>query len=149
MNKFEHAVVGTLISNDGRYLFVQETKPEKEHLYNFPAGHIEPLESTLEAAIRETKEETGFDIEITGMVGVYQSVYPHINIAGVIFCGKIVGGKLTITAEHPTIEWFSRLEVEKMTANGQIFTNHPMRAVRDFESRGAFPVSSFSAQKFI
>ncbi len=39
---------------------------------NQPAGHLEPDESLVEAALRETREETGWDVRLTAFVGAYQ-----------------------------------------------------------------------------
>jgi len=39
---------------------------------NQPAGHLEPDESLVEAALRETLEETGWDVELTAFIGAYQ-----------------------------------------------------------------------------
>jgi 8-oxo-dGTP pyrophosphatase MutT (NUDIX family) len=39
---------------------------------NQPAGHLEPDESLEHAALRETREETGWDVKLTGFVGAYQ-----------------------------------------------------------------------------
>jgi 8-oxo-dGTP pyrophosphatase MutT (NUDIX family) len=39
---------------------------------NQPAGHLEPDETLIEAALRETREETGWDVRLTAFVGAYQ-----------------------------------------------------------------------------
>ena len=40
-------------------------------MVNQPAGHLEPGESLVEAAVRETLEETGWHVRVTGLVAVY------------------------------------------------------------------------------
>lgn len=50
---------------------VEEEKAGRRVL-NQPAGHLEPDESLLEAAVRETREETGWDVRLTGFIGTYQ-----------------------------------------------------------------------------
>jgi 8-oxo-dGTP pyrophosphatase MutT (NUDIX family) len=40
--------------------------------YNQPAGHLDDLESLQQAALRETREETGWTVELTHLVGVHQ-----------------------------------------------------------------------------
>jgi 8-oxo-dGTP diphosphatase len=39
--------------------------------WNFPSGRIELGEDILDAARREVKEETGYDVKITGTTGIY------------------------------------------------------------------------------
>ena len=63
--------VATVVAAGGRLLLVEETVGGKCVL-NQPAGHLEPDESLLEAARRETLEETGWDVRLTAFVGAYQ-----------------------------------------------------------------------------
>lgn len=63
--------VATVVVADGRLLMVEETAGGKLVL-NQPAGHLEPDESLLDAALRETREETGWDVRLTAFVGAYQ-----------------------------------------------------------------------------
>ncbi len=65
-----HVTVATVIERDGQYLLVEERdKNSGELVYNQPAGHLERGESLLEAARRETLEETGWEVELTGVLG--------------------------------------------------------------------------------
>ena len=63
--------VATLVVRDGRLLCVEE-RAQGELVINQPAGHLEPNESLLDAAVRETREETGWNVRVTHMVGAYQ-----------------------------------------------------------------------------
>lgn len=63
--------VATVVARDGRLLCVEERAGGRLVL-NQPAGHLEPDESLLEAALRETREETGWNVRITHLVGTYQ-----------------------------------------------------------------------------
>ncbi|MFD0738131.1 NUDIX hydrolase [Lysobacter koreensis] len=63
--------VATVVVDGGRLLMVEETVAGRLVL-NQPAGHLEPDESLVEAALRETREETGWDVRLTAFVGAYQ-----------------------------------------------------------------------------
>src|SRR5690606_18486495 len=63
--------VATVVVADGRMLMVEESVAGQLVL-NQPAGHLEPDESLFEAALRETREETGWDVRLTAFVGAYQ-----------------------------------------------------------------------------
>jgi len=63
--------VATIVPRAGRFLLVEETV-RGELVLNQPAGHLESGESLHAAACRETLEETGWRVELTGLVGVYQ-----------------------------------------------------------------------------
>lgn len=62
--------VATVVPDDGRFLFVEE-RVRGKLVVNQPAGHLEPGESLAEAAVRETLEETGWSVEVTGLLAVY------------------------------------------------------------------------------
>ena len=63
--------VATVVVRDGRLLCVEE-RANGYLVINQPAGHLEPDESLVEAAVRETREETGWNVRITHVVGAYQ-----------------------------------------------------------------------------
>ncbi len=63
--------VATVVVDDGRVLCVEE-RVEGRLVLNQPAGHLEPDETLVDAAVRETLEETGWQVEPTGFVGAYQ-----------------------------------------------------------------------------
>jgi 8-oxo-dGTP pyrophosphatase MutT (NUDIX family) len=63
--------VATIVVRDGALLMVEEDVQGRRVL-NQPAGHLEPNESLIAAAIRETLEESGWDVMPTALVGLYQ-----------------------------------------------------------------------------
>ena len=67
-----HVTVATIIPHeDGkRFLFVEERDDDGKKVINQPAGHLEANESLIEAAVRESLEETGWQVEVTGFVGI-------------------------------------------------------------------------------
>lgn len=63
--------VACIVPQGGKFLLVEEHVRGRRVL-NQPAGHLEPDESLFAAALRETREETGWDVELTHLVGIYQ-----------------------------------------------------------------------------
>ncbi|WP_045729017.1 NUDIX hydrolase [Xanthomonas sp. GPE 39] len=63
--------VATIVAHDGRLLQVEEAIGGALVL-NQPAGHLEPDESLVEAAVRETLEETGWQVRPSAFIGAYQ-----------------------------------------------------------------------------
>ncbi|TDL30884.1 NUDIX hydrolase [Jeotgalibacillus sp. S-D1] len=72
--------------------------------WEMPGGQVEEGESIRDAAIRETKEECGLDIEITRFCGIYQNV--NGSICNTLFLGKAVGGELTTSPESLEVGFF-------------------------------------------
>ena len=68
--------VATVVARDGQLLVVEE-RVSGRLVLNQPAGHLEPDESLAEAALRETREETGWDVRLTAFVGAYQWKAPE------------------------------------------------------------------------
>lgn len=71
--------VAAIVPHDGKFLLVEEIV-RGELVLNQPAGHLEPNESLLTASCRETLEETGWEIQLDALVGIYQWVAPDTNL---------------------------------------------------------------------
>ena len=67
-----NVTVAAVVERDGRFLLVEEETPEGIRL-NQPAGHLDPGETPLEGAIRETLEETACRIHRDRAVGCYMA----------------------------------------------------------------------------
>lgn len=65
-----NVTVAAILEREGRFLFVEE-EADGRIVYNQPAGHLDPGETLLAAAARETLEETGWTMAPTALVGVY------------------------------------------------------------------------------
>ncbi|MGN7408709.1 MULTISPECIES: NUDIX hydrolase [unclassified Sporosarcina] len=72
--------------------------------WEMPGGQVEEGESLKEAAIRETKEESGIDIEIIKFCGIFQNV--ERSICNTLFLGRVVGGKPTTSPESLEVGFF-------------------------------------------
>ena len=74
-----HVTVATIVEDQGRFLIVEELKAGKAVL-NQPAGHLDPDETLQNAAVRETLEETGWDVELTSVIGIYLYTAPSNGV---------------------------------------------------------------------
>ncbi|MBT4520776.1 MAG: NUDIX hydrolase [Halieaceae bacterium] len=77
-----NATVATVIIREHKYLLVEERdKSTGKLVYNQPAGHLEEGETLTAAAVRETREETGWDIELSGVLGLTLYTAPSNGIS--------------------------------------------------------------------
>jgi 8-oxo-dGTP diphosphatase len=69
-DKFVMAAVAAVIEDEaGRVLLCQQ--PGGHQFWGLPGGKIKPGESPIHAVIRDVREETGSETEITGLIGLY------------------------------------------------------------------------------
>jgi 8-oxo-dGTP pyrophosphatase MutT (NUDIX family) len=82
--------VAAVIQHEGRYLLVEEQTDDGVRI-NQPAGHLEPDESVLEAAVRETLEETAYEFTPRSLVGIYRWRHPARQLTYIrfAFCGEL------------------------------------------------------------
>ncbi|MFN7836008.1 MAG: NUDIX hydrolase [Burkholderiaceae bacterium] len=66
--------VAAIVERDGRFLLVEEHTTDGIRL-NQPAGHLDPGETPAQGAAREALEESAWEVEPFGMVGIYLSRY--------------------------------------------------------------------------
>lgn len=87
-----NVTVAAVIEQKGKYLLVEE---QTTHgiLFNQPAGHLEPNESIVNGAIRETLEETGYTFTPQWLLGIYRwhsllndTTYLRFAFSGTVVC---------------------------------------------------------------
>ena len=107
-------VVGACIKNENNeILMVKENKASVKKLYNIPAGKLNMSESIFEAAIREAKEETGYDIKLDSVLCI--QYLESKNILKIIFNATIISGEKSYDKnEIMDVKWISINELELM-----------------------------------
>lgn len=112
--------VATIIRDEtGKLLMIQRSDND---LWALPGGAQDIGETTRQAAIRETKEETGYDVEITGISGIYSD--PRHVIAyddgevrqefSIAFRGRVFGGDARSSSESKRVVWVSPEDVPNL-----------------------------------
>ena len=109
-NSIQPAVSAFVQNENGLILMIRRTDNDK---YAIPGGQQEVGETLTETAVRETKEETGIDIEVTSLIGLYSN--PNHIIAyddgevrqefSICFKARPTGGKVKTSAESKEVEW--------------------------------------------
>ncbi|MGW5416669.1 NUDIX hydrolase [Actinomadura geliboluensis] len=113
--------VNVVVENDkGEILMIRRTDNDN---WALPGGAIDLGESVTQAAIRETKEETGIDVEITGLVGIYSDPKHLIHYTSnnevrqefsIVLRATLTGGELRLSAESAEVCWISRSRVNAL-----------------------------------
>jgi ADP-ribose pyrophosphatase YjhB (NUDIX family) len=82
-----------IIDNQGKIVL---TKRNDLPVWCLPGGHVEDGESFVEAAIREAKEETGLEIRISRLVGIYSRPNWFDGNHEIVFAAQPIGGQLQV-----------------------------------------------------
>ncbi|MCY9663099.1 NUDIX hydrolase [Paenibacillus chondroitinus] len=99
-----------IIQNDC-VLMVKQYVERGDIVWNFPGGGIQEGESPDQACIREVREETGFDIQLKGLLKERNQKYS--------FIGEVVGGNLFLDTDNQDnldiieVAWIPLTELEK------------------------------------
>jgi len=109
------STVSILIEHQGRILMVQEAKPKCAGLWNQPSGHIELGETPIEAAIREAKEETGLDIKILDLFGIYVGPEVDRHFYNFVFRARpLTLSPAPLSPDVMGTKWFSESDLKNL-----------------------------------
>lgn len=111
-----YPTVDIVIEKDGKIVLIRRgNEPFRDEL-SIPGGFVDSDETVETAAVREAKEETGLDVEVTDIVGVYSDPKRDPRGANVatVFAAKVVGGELKSGSDARGAKWFDLSEVKKM-----------------------------------
>ncbi|MEQ8222818.1 MAG: NUDIX domain-containing protein [Candidatus Eremiobacterota bacterium] len=108
--------VGVFIRNKAGEILLE--KRRDSGLWGLPGGKVEPGESIEETATREVKEETGFNVKIVKLLGVYSDpqegriiTYPDngdiVHLIDILLEAVIISGDLTISSESEEMNFFN------------------------------------------
>jgi 8-oxo-dGTP pyrophosphatase MutT (NUDIX family) len=111
-----HVTVATVVQRDDTFLLVEEHDADLT-VYNQPAGHLDPGENLFEAAVRETLEETGWVVELTGFIGLYQYYSAHNDTTYLRVCFAADPVRQETTELDPDIiaaHWLTLADLDKL-----------------------------------
>ena len=93
-----------LVSQGGELLFVRRAIEPMLGRWSFPSGYVDRGEVVENAAVREVREETNLDVELTGLVGVYSS--DGVSVVLIAYAACVTGGKLRAGDETQDVRFF-------------------------------------------
>lgn len=129
------AVAGITENDHGQILMV---KTHRGH-WVFPGGQVENGETLPQALIREINEESGIDVEVDKLIGVYSNTCSYLGYKGVEmvptkvmmdFTCKLIGGHLRTSEETPESKWIPKDQVLDYMDNPNIIER--FKAYLDF-----------------
>jgi 8-oxo-dGTP diphosphatase len=110
----DHKVAaGVIVAHAGEVLLARRRMQPRQGMWTFPAGFVDFDESPASAAVRECREETGLDVEITGLLDVIAGrEHEHGADIVIVYRARLVGGELRAADDVDEIAFFSPDESE-------------------------------------
>ncbi|MDE2388668.1 MAG: NUDIX hydrolase [Betaproteobacteria bacterium] len=138
-----NVTVAAVIEQNGKFLLVEEEPEAGSGLFiNQPAGHLDPGESIIQGAIRETLEETAYTFVPEFLVGIY---HWHSQRVDTTFIRFAFGGRVTHHDPNRTLDtgilqaaWFSSEEVNQMIQRHR--SPLVMQCIRDYQAGKRYPL---------
>lgn len=112
--------VGTVTIKNGRILLIRRAFEPGAGKWSIPGGLVEVGERLSEAAVRETEEETGLQIEVLELINVFDMIDPdgdgktRYHYVLVDFLSKPVGGRERSSEEVTELKWVTFEEAKGM-----------------------------------
>jgi ADP-ribose pyrophosphatase YjhB (NUDIX family) len=118
-NSIVVAVTVFVVDEQDRVLLIQRTD---NGLWALPGGGQEFGEYIAETAVRETREEAGIDIEVTGVVGIYTNPNHVVEYSdgevrqqfSICFKARYLGGEPTTSDESSSVRWVARTDLDAL-----------------------------------
>lgn len=108
--------VGVVCLRGDEVLLIRRGTPPRQGEWSLPGGRIEAGERTVDAALRELREETGVEAEITGLIDVVDGVFPEagrhyvlIDYAARWISGEPVAGDDAVEARFVALDQVAAL----------------------------------------
>lgn len=120
---------GVLVETDGCVVLVRRGVDPKAGYWSLPAGYVEADERAEAAAMREAEEETGLQVEIDELLGVYSfGREPQTGVL-ILYAAHTVGGQLNAGDDAQEVRTFAPAEVPP---DDQIAFHTHLQALRDW-----------------
>lgn len=100
--------------SDDTIVLIKRKNPPFKDFYAIPGGFVEYGETVEAAAVRETKEETGLDVKILKLVGVYSDLErdPRGHVVSIAYLAEQVGGTLRPGTDAKEVDAFEKIPKE-------------------------------------
>ncbi|MGZ9934916.1 NUDIX hydrolase [Streptomyces sp. NC-S4] len=111
-------MAAAVVVHEDRVLLVRRRVAEGNLSWQFPAGKVEPGEAWQAAAVRETKEETGLDVSVVGVLG--ERVHPSTGrLMSYAACDVVAGSaRAAAPTEIAEVAWVTLAELPRYIPDG-------------------------------
>ena len=137
---YPHVTVACIAKRADQYIMVRE-RSRQGSVINQPAGHVEAGESLIEAVIRETREETGWEFKPKYISGIYQFVAGNgETYLRFTFFGELItlNKHVSLDAAIEEVLWLARPTLENNLKH--LRSQVVLQCISDFENGNQLPL---------
>jgi 8-oxo-dGTP diphosphatase len=103
-----------VVDKDGRFLLGMRAKDPGRGQWVIPGGKVNYGETIDEAGIREIKEETGLDVNLTSRLGAFELIDPDQHRLIIYSMAIVIGGELKAADDVSEVRFFTTAEVKAL-----------------------------------
>ena len=143
-------IAGCIVRKGNKILMVKEAKKKCYGQWNYPAGHMEEGEKITDAAIRETFEETGCKVKLTGVLPICSFNKPEGTRILVKFTADVIEENITFDInEILDVQWIDIDTIKHMSREELRSYDINIAHLKDLEENKIFPLEVFDDTEYL
>jgi 8-oxo-dGTP diphosphatase len=131
---YKLAVKAVILDDEGRCLLIRRSKSCRNFVgqWEWPGGKLDEGEDFASATLRETREETALEVEITGLGGAASFEMSQMHIVLLCMEARVKCGTVSLSGEHDHFAWVPLRDLPKWS-----LTEHVRGFMLEFAARKA------------
>ena len=116
MDKMINIIASSCVICNNKILMVQENKADIQGLWDLPGGKVKVNEDIKQATIRETLEETGYNVDLKNIL-LIQNYVTNKGVLLIIYFNATLSNSKQVEyrkSEISNVKWFTLEEIEKI-----------------------------------
>src|ERR1022692_422221 len=112
---FRLAVKAVVFDSQKRCLLMRRSAVNRNFVgcWEWPGGKVDDGEDFTTALLREAREETSLEVEITGLAGAAEFETPKASVVLLCLEGHVIGGSMRLSEEHDAFEWVNPVDFHR------------------------------------
>lgn len=142
-------IAGCVIRKDNKILMVKEAKKQCYGQWNYPAGHLEEGEKITEGAVRETLEETGCQVKLTGVLPIATVDLKEETHVLIRFTAEILEENISFNKQEILdVKWLDIDEIKKFKKEELRGYDVNIKAIYALENNHVYPLEIFDTNNY-
>ena len=142
-------ITGCIIKKDNKILMVKEAKKHCYGQWSYPAGKLEEGEKITEGALRETLEETGCQVKLTGVLPIASVDLKEETHVLIRFTAEMIKEDISFDEQEILeVKWIDIEEIKNMKKEELRGYDVNIKLIHDLESNHIYPLEIFDTNHY-